>query len=200
MAGLDLLATQQQLLFLLVPASKDPRCDCDEIELKQSSLTCWKKNVKSLTNLQKFSPKSCELKYWYSESRLMWSHFNVQFNKDYWVKIIGYCNHSVNVITFGLAKVIPLSGFYCKIKSSWKNKIYHMGVVVGWSRHVFIPFVVDVIISLKMRKLVFESRFLMDIFSIKVLKVVFNLLGNLLNKVKLCLSSACGWRYFRSTR
>ena len=37
-------------------------------------------------------------------SRLMWSHFKVPFNTDYYVKTIGYCYHSVNVITFGVAQ------------------------------------------------------------------------------------------------
>ena len=34
----------------------------------------------------------------------MWSNLNVPFTKDYLVKIIGYCYHSVNVIFFGLSQ------------------------------------------------------------------------------------------------
>ena len=44
-------------------------------------------------------------------SRLMSSNFNVPFTKDFYVKIIGYCYHSVHVITLVWPKVITLSGF-----------------------------------------------------------------------------------------
>ena len=33
--------------------------------------------------------------YFYSGSHLMRSHFNVPLTKDYQVKLIGYCYHSV---------------------------------------------------------------------------------------------------------
>ncbi len=60
------------------------------------------------------TPKSTEcIKY--SESRLMlslvnvisrliWSHFEIPFTLTYYLKISGYCYHSVNVITFCLAQ------------------------------------------------------------------------------------------------
>jgi len=35
----------------------------------------------------------------------MWSHFNVPFTKDYLLKTIGYCYHSVDIITFGLTQI-----------------------------------------------------------------------------------------------
>ena len=40
----------------------------------------------------------------YVISRLMWSHFNIPFTKDYFIKITGYRYHSVSVITFGMAQ------------------------------------------------------------------------------------------------
>ncbi len=43
----------------------------------------------------------------------MWSHLKAPFTKNYCIKFTGYCYHVVNVITFSLAKVITLSGFYC---------------------------------------------------------------------------------------
>jgi len=42
-------------------------------------------------------------------SRLMWSHCI----RPIYYKITGYCYHSINVITLGLAKVITLRGFLC---------------------------------------------------------------------------------------
>ncbi len=52
---------------------------------------------------------------WYSESRLMlslvnvisrlmWSHYESPFTIAYYKETTGYCYHSVNVITFGLAQ------------------------------------------------------------------------------------------------
>ncbi len=37
-------------------------------------------------------------------SRLMWSHYESPFTIAYYKETTGYCYHSVNVITFGLAK------------------------------------------------------------------------------------------------
>ncbi len=80
--------------------------------------------------MTKFGPKHNV--FYYSESRLMlslvnvinrlmWSHLIVPFNKVYYIKTSGYFYHSVNVITFGLAKVITLSGLqitYHKLKKN----------------------------------------------------------------------------------
>ncbi len=37
-------------------------------------------------------------------SHLMWPHFRIPFTTAYYIKTIGYCYHSANVITFGLAQ------------------------------------------------------------------------------------------------
>ncbi len=37
-------------------------------------------------------------------SRLMWSDFGIPLTTAYYIKTTGYCYHSVNVITFGLAQ------------------------------------------------------------------------------------------------
>ncbi len=70
--------------------------------------------------------------------RLMWSQFKITFTKAYYTKTIGYCYHSVNVITFGLAKrdhikrlplyigFLAIQGGYVSEKSHTSNNKTHI--------------------------------------------------------------------------
>ena len=71
-------------------------------------------------------------------STLMWSYFKLAFIIDYYVKIIGYCYHSVNVITFGLPWVITLRGFHCITFLNGAFSVFLTSFSTGGSRNLIL--------------------------------------------------------------
>ncbi len=65
-------------------------------------------------------------------SRLLWSHFEIPFTIANYIKTTGYCYHSVNIITFGLAQcdhIKRLLLYSTRLESCVPSVRNHRGVV-----------------------------------------------------------------------